>query len=197
MSLFSFQLRHLLVISFDLRKKCHHRIRGEQGLRGENSHLLRTQFLLRHQAAAHQHPWNLHQLMSARYWQMRYQHHHLLVLEETAEETKSKPIERPADGVSNPNLQNTISSRTFPKIPIAKSVGAIKQPEPLVAQPSSTEVMLFQNQKRSETHSLQITKFSTKTINLESQIKMQFASKTAGLTSDMAIHHQQSPLGTR
>ena len=57
--------------------------------------------------------------------------------------------------------------------------------------------MLAQNQKHSETHSLQITKFSTKTINLESQIKMQFASKTAGLTSDMAIHHQQSPLGTR
>ena len=128
---------------------------------------------------------------------MRYQHHHLLVLEETAEETKSKPIERPADGVSNHNLQNTISSRTFPKIPIAKSVGAIKQPEPLVAQPSSTEVMPFQNPKRSETHSLQITKFSTKTINLESLIKMQFASKTAGLTSDMATHHQQSPLGTR
>jgi len=102
-----------------------------------NDHLLRNQtlqFLLKHRAA-HQHQWNHHQLTSARYQQMKFHLHHLLALEETAEETKSEPTAKLANALSLPSLRNTTSSLTFPKIPIAKYVGATKQPEPLVALP--------------------------------------------------------------
>ena len=74
------------------------------------------------------------------------------------EETKSELTGKLADALSFIPLQNTTSSRTFPKTPTATSVAETNPPELLVGLQRPQEVMLSQNPKHSETLSPPTTK---------------------------------------